>query len=286
MESEVFRTEDSSVVIIGANGLIGSAITSAAAKTLGGNILNRNRLTHQRERVHDALSSIDRVGKNVNTTIFFCHGGKGFAMRDEEHHIEARQFRETCEKLSDGKGWGIKKAILVSSLGCYLSEEKTPYKDLTWQKEKIFQDQFGGDSLIARIPSIYGRKNKERTGLIGTLVTNTLKGEITTIYGDLQTRRNYIEAQACGRALVRWGMATNNESGRVHAPIAFCSSRSYSIMEIITIMGRTLGKQPLVAYRNGDIVNREDHIVQGRSDHKRVIVDSSIQAWITRERCR
>ena len=286
METKLFGTNKTSILIVGSNGLLGQSVANSALHALGEDIRVKNKVEHRRDEVAYAFRELTSKQNHHPMTVFFCHGSKGFTMTDKDRRNEEAQFRITCRKIRADREWGTGKVILVSSLGCYLSQEKTPYKELIRQKELTLEEIFGIDSLVARVPSIYGRRGDKRTGLIVTMVENTLKGKVTTIYGSSLTRRNYLEAAACGRALFTLGTTTSRSTIEENAHTAVCCSRSHSIAEIITIIRRTLGKQPLVEFRHGELVHRENHIIKETSAHRMIMIDSSIQAWATKERYR
>ena len=286
METKLFATNKTSILIVGSNGLLGQSVADAAQHLLGEDVRFRNRVEHRRDEVACAFRELASTQNHHPMTVFFCHGSKGFSMRDEDRQIEEAQFRVSCRKIREARERGTGKVVLVSSLGCYLSQEKSPYKELVRHKELTLEELFGIDSLIARVPSIYGRHGSRRTGLIGTMIENTLKGKVTTIYGSSHTRRNYLEAAACGRALFTLGTTTSRNTIETMTHAAICCSRSHSITEIIAIIRRTLGKQPLVEFRHGETVHRENHIIKETSAHKMIMIDSNIQAWATKERSR
>ena len=286
METRLLATNDSSVIIVGANGLIGNAVSTAASKAFGEDIRVKKGLTHRHNEVDAGIKQLLSLEDQAAAIVFFCHGGKGFSMRNEERRAEEERFRTTCEKMQEHREWKTLKVVLVSSLGCYLSNEDTAYKELVRQKELTLEQGFGDNAHIAMVPSIYGRHGDRRTGLIGTMLDNTLKGRITTIYGDLRTRRNYLDAAACGNALLSWGISLEDQSHASPTRVALCGRRSYSILEIVTILKRVLGAQPLVRFQYGERVHREDHITSESSSHEVIMVDSTIQGWVTKERSR
>ena len=281
METRLLATDYSSVIIVGANGMIGRAVSGAASKAFGEDIRLKRTVTHRHDEVDAGIKQLASLGDQHKATVFLCHGGKGFSMKNEERSVEEAQFRTTCEKLQELREWKSVKAVLVSSLGCYLSKQETAYKNLVKQKELSLEQSFGCNAHIAMVPSIYGRHGDKRTGLIGTMLDNTLKGRITTIYGDLRTRRNYLDAAACGNALLSWGLSLDSQSP---ARAAICDRRSYSILEIVAILKRVLGAQPLLKVQRGELVHREDHITSASNSHKVIMIDSSIQCWVTKER--
>ena len=92
---------------------------------------------------------------------------------------------------------------LISSLGCHYSQIDTPYKKLVLSNEKsLFENE---NMFIYRLPSIWGfKKNPLRPqGLIGKLLVSTKNFEEATIYGELNTLRNYLSANQIAESIFK-----------------------------------------------------------------------------------
>ena len=228
-------------IVIGSNGLIGSSLVNSFKKRFSFNNntffvkknINHNFLTHS------LLNSLKVFDKDFlkNYSFIYCAGKGGFSLdiSSSTEQIEAFNYliNTLLKNFSDRMSF-----YLISSLGCHYSQIDTPYKKLVLANEKsLFENE---NMFIFRLPSIWGfKKNPLRPqGLIGKLLVSTKNFEEATIYGELNTLRNYLSANQIAESL--FTVIFSKSSEKIYN---FYGEFNYTINEIILLIKKLTKKR-------------------------------------------
>ena len=199
------------IIFIFGVGLVGSAIVKSL--TLFEKFDVRNEMSDWRFldnfqfQLNDLSNTVEV--RNLKRIDWVWSAGKaGFAANENEVDSEFlfyRVFLEQIKKLEEQLGIKGKSCIhLVSSAGGLFEgqrviskdakpQPKRPYGQLKFKQENLLLDMFHNRCRIYRPSSIFGFYEKgQRVGLITNLIINTLRSKVTSIYGNIDTQRDYV----------------------------------------------------------------------------------------------
>jgi UDP-glucose 4-epimerase len=189
-------------------------------------------------------------------------GASGFDMSEYAARAELGCFSEfvdcAVEARRMAKGDVETRIHLMSSAGGLFEGQRVvnqdtepspvrPYGRLKLHEEQIARARFGSnDTFVYRLSSVYGRiRAGKRMGLISTLVANTLRRRETTIFGRLDTLRDYVWADDVA-AYVRANIRSRGYVGRNMAILA--SSRPTSIFDIRSLVQKVTGTPSYIRF--------------------------------------
>jgi len=189
--------------------------------------------------------------RNVKRIDWVWSAGKaGFAANENDVDSEFlfyRVFLEQIKKLEAQLVITGKSCIhLVSSAGGLFEgqrviskdanpQPKRPYGQLKFNQEDLLLDMFPNRCRIYRPSSIFGFYEKgQRVGLITNLIINTLRSKVTSIYGNIDTQRDFVWVGDVGDFIARkvWFdfHTKEDDSNQTHFLV---SAKPTSIFEII-----------------------------------------------------
>lgn len=241
-------TTKRAIVIIGV-GLVGSSIVKSLLLFENFHV---QKLKSDWRRLDNFITDLAAIAdefklEKINQVDWVWSAGKaGFAAVEEEVQREFAFFEAFLKQIATFKsryGGQVKsRTHLVSSAGGLFEGQrvmsrhasplpKRPYGHLKLRQERLLIEMFPGESLVYRPSSIFGFYAKgQRVGLITNLIVNTLRAGTTSIFGKIDTLRDYVW---CGDvanfiALKIW-FDFGNETEEIHFLV---SGKPTSIFEI------------------------------------------------------
>ena len=104
--------------------------------------------------------------------------------------------------------------------------------------------RLGVSHVVYRISSTYGTPRPgARSGAIGLLVENSLRGRETQLYARSTTMRNYVHARDVAEAVVRNVVLSSDE------PVLLAAKRSHPMYEVIAQVGQMTRHPVPICYR-------------------------------------
>ncbi len=190
--------------------------------------------------------------------VVWCAGACGFSATEEATRAEMAAFLEVlglARALASRGDVEVDFHLLSSAGGIFEGRTdvgpgdppgpRRPYGRLKLEQEVRAAAEGGLRARIYRVASVYGPlRPGYRMGLVCTLVANTAADRVTPIFGDLETRRDYVLSRDVGEAVAR-GV---REGGGARAPrtLLLASGRATTIREAVEVVGRVLGRAPRV----------------------------------------
>ena len=242
MEITFLKTGSNQIyIVIGSNGLIGSSLVNSFKKRFS---FNKNNFFVKKKLNHKNLSyflsnSLTIFDKDCSQkySFIYCAGKGGFSL-DISSCIEQQEafnylLNTLVTNYSDRMNF-----YLISSLGCHYSQIDTPYKKMVLANEKLILEN--ENMFIFRLPSIWGfKKNPLRpSGLIGKLLVSAKDFKEATIYGELNTLRNYLSASQIAESIFK--AIFSETSGKIYN---FYGEFNYTINEIILLIKKLTKKR-------------------------------------------
>ena len=243
---------DKRIVVIFGVGLVGTAIVKSLALLDKFEISKKKSdwrdLNNFQLQLNDLSNTLD--AGNVKRIDWIWSAGKaGFTANENEVDTEFHFYRVFLEQLNeleeklDIKGKSF--IHLVSSAGGLFEGQrviskdatplpKRPYGQLKLKQENLLLDKFPNRCRIYRPSSIFGFYAKgRRVGLITNLIINTLRSKVTSIYGKIDTQRDYVwEGDVADFISRKVWLDFNSEQGssQIHFLV---SAKPTSIFEIV-----------------------------------------------------
>ena len=197
--------------------------------------------------------------------LLWSAGSGGFVLSDEDADREAEAFEACLAAFSAIRSQvGTTSRVrfhFVSSAGglfesqrlvdgCSLPEPLRPYGRLKLRQEQLAEVAVGASDLhVYRLSSVYGRiRPGRRSGLVSTLVFNTLRQRVSTIRGRLDTLRDYVWADDIGRYIYE-RMMNQDIGGDV---VILASGRPASIHDVRSLVHRVSGKTSYIHCASSD----------------------------------
>jgi UDP-glucose 4-epimerase len=269
------RTNVHVVSIFGA-GLIGSAIHQSLEKTT---CYHSETLPFTWNNLNQQDQDVDAVNEKIATALqhqtgaelhasrvsFVWSAGKGgFQSPQDVMEKELKNFIRVLEIFN-----GLKKKYpetifdfhLLSSAGGMHDGQRfvdsiltinpcSPYGSLKQTQEQLLMTARPSiNYLIYRPASVYGYVGHDgRLGLIPTLLYNGHYNKVTTIYGNLNTLRDYVPSIDVGKYIadrIRFGLSDVKEPVRLLA-----SGKPTSIFEIKNIVEKITGNRIYLTFRD------------------------------------
>ena len=241
------------IVFIFGVGLVGSAIVKSLASFEKVDVREQKSDWRILDNFHLQLNDLSNMlpDRNLKRVDWVWSAGKaGFAANENEVDSEFlfyQAFLQEIVRLEEQFGIKEKSFIhLVSSAGGLFEGQrvvstnaearpKRPYGHLKFKQENLLQDMFQNRCRIYRPSSIFGFYEKgQRVGLITNLIINTFKSRVTSIYGKMDTQRDYVWVGDVGDFIARkiWFdfNGKKDDSNQIHFLV---SAKPTSIFEII-----------------------------------------------------
>lgn len=256
MEITFLKTDTKHIyIVIGSNGLIGSSLVNSFTKRFS---FNQNNFCVKKNINYKKLSyslsnSLKMFDKDFprKYSFIYCAGKGGFNLDTISSIDQIEAFNYLIKILV--KNYSERMSFyLISSLGCHFSQIDTPYKKLVLANEKLLLDN--ENMFIFRLPSIWGfKKNPIRPfGLIGNLLLSTKKSEEVTIYGELNTLRNYLSPSQISESIFK--VIFSKSSEKIYN---FYGEFNYTIEELILLIKKLTKKDVFYKVIDANPVHKE-----------------------------
>tara|TARA_Y100001968_G_C19420832_1_gene751666 strand:+ start:716 stop:1594 length:879 start_codon:yes stop_codon:yes gene_type:complete len=260
MDIAFFRTKaNNTFIVIGSNGLIGESLVKSS--------INKSNINYKEEYKHKSTNDYDNIFYTVKRlvessnlsrkdklSIIFCAGKGGFNLKLElanEQHLRLKilllnLYNNFSENLT---------FFLISSLGAHLSKIDTPYKYLIESNEKLVL--YYPSTHIIRVPSVWGFSHygEKPVGLIANLLYSLKTHKESTIYGDMNTLRNYLSANTLGFNI--YNLISDNKN--LDTVYNLSGYFNYSIKDLIYIINKITKRQVLYKLLPRNIAERESY---------------------------
>lgn len=133
----------------------------------------------------------------------------------------------------------------------------SPYRRLKFAEE-VALGELHDDVRIHRVSSVFAAPSgSSRTGVIGMLVANALKGLETPLFARTVTMRNYLHADDVAEAIVR---ATGEDD---NSPTLIAATRSHAMNEVVATVRKVVRRPVPINYRPP--VNDHDMVFDSRA---------------------
>jgi len=210
-------------------------------------------------------------GLRGRLALVWSAGRADFSSREEETAGELASF---CAVLGMGERLALGNPelevvfCLLSSAGGIFEGQRAvgrasrpsprrPYGRLKLRQEELLAaGRAPMVRLVYRLASVYGDISPgHRRGLIPTLLLNSIRRQVTTITGRMDTLRDFVWVEDVARHVAR--ALLDAERGRPDETAILASAKPSSVHEIQTLVERVLGRRVYLTYAT-DASNAED----------------------------
>jgi len=258
------------IIAIFGEGLIGSSILSALtasagfAKELVG--FSYDDAAKQPGELRHIAHRISQVAERrpMDLCILWCAGTAGFGATECDIQDELAIFRRVLELAQNSVDLYPKSKIsfhLTSSAGGLFEGQKyvtrhsnpapiRPYGHLKRSQEELLLSSSARlVKRIYRLSSVYGYiKRGHRMGLISTLIFNGIRQQVSHIFGNPSTLRDYVWCEDLGKYIAR---VLLDHEGKENCSIDhLVSGKPSSIYEIQGIIEGLLGRKIYLAFQD------------------------------------
>ena len=266
MNISYFKVKDEAYIIIGSDGLIGGYISQEIERVACAKNLKWEReLLIQLDSYDDIEEQTLNIVNNqlmksvTSCTVFCAHGKGGFSLKKKTAISQYNQYDNLLLGLNAVNGIEI-IVVLISSLGAIVSNEKSVYKTLTLMKEERLK-KYDFQSLAIRLPSLWGIKvqTNEPKGLVGCILDSLNSGKNFTVYGALETTRNYLYIETAVQEIMK--ILSNYKSSDYVSNLYNLRSRYYyCVGSILSIVKQVIPSIALVyTLKQSELLDRENH---------------------------
>ena len=270
--------------VLGGNGLLGSALSSAIQRTETRLFLPAERfrwssesdVTVQLEVAVKAFATL--IGAEANWQIYWAAGVGTMGSMGDALAIETRvlskllSFIESQPELIAAEGCfafaSSAGAIYAGATEDIINENTSVAPTTPYAYEKLKQESLISafaiknckvTALLARMSTLYGsgQTTGKQQGLIAEIARRILRNEPIQIYVPFDTIRDYITAEDATATIVATMRAINGKSGTVIKIVA--SEQSTTIAEIISVYKKIARRKPRIvtsASKLSSIYNR------------------------------
>ncbi len=259
--------DDRPIVIVVGGGVVGSSILKEYMRN--GYLLQAQHKINWRSNNISKINSIFKFcekysdlfikNRRKQKVLIWTAGSAGFEVSQEDAEDERIFYESTVELLEseiDIFNEGL-RIFLISSIGGlfegqqFVSEQSTPspmraYGRLKMSQETFLLNRSSMNITIFRLSSVYSYiiANK-RMGLLQTLIHNGLRREMTSIYGSLDTLRDYVWADDIAKTIYNVSQHTQYSRRLFH----LVSGRPMSIKKMKDIIEGIIKRPLLLNYR-------------------------------------
>ena len=264
------------IVMFGA-GLIGSSILFAlieaakfAKELMEFSYDDPKKQLEELRQIADRISQIAEK-RPLDLSFLWCAGKAGFSGTERDTQAELAIFCRTLDLAQCSVILHPESKVsfhLISSAGGLFEGQKyvtlgsipmpiRPYGHLKRTQEELLLSS--SDRMVKRIyrlSSVYGYiKRGHRMGLIPTLIFNGIHQQVSQIYGNINTLRDYVWCEDSGKYIARLLLDQKDEKDCSIDHLV--SGKPSSIYEIQDIIERLLGKKIYLAFQETK-TNTED----------------------------
>lgn len=258
------------IIAIFGEGLIGSSILSAlttsagfAKELIGFSYDDAAKQPGELRHIEHRISQVAEK-RPIDLCILWCAGTAGFAATEVDIQAELAIFCRVLELAQTSVALYPTSKIsfhLTSSAGGLFEDQKyvtrnsnpkpiRPYGYLKRNEEELLLSSSARVvKRIYRLSSVYGYiKRGHRMGLISTLILNGIRQQVSHIYGNLSTLRDYVWCEDLGKYIAR--VLLDHEGEENSSIDHLVSGKPSSIYEIKSIIEGLLGKKIYLAFQN------------------------------------
>ncbi|HVL98455.1 MAG TPA: NAD(P)-dependent oxidoreductase [Egibacteraceae bacterium] len=278
------------VSVVGAGGLLGRALSEAAARR-GAGLVRFTGLDWRAPRLAAAaIAEGSRgalsAGPPPRWTVVWCAGIGGVGADEHGLDVETDLLRRTVHAvraLADGHAIptvfsfaSSAGAVWSGSRVATLSEGSPPAPWHDYGRAKLAQERAVAEEVrgsphlrarLARISNLYGAQPWQHApkGLVGHLVGNALKRVPTPIYVPLDTQRDYIHVDhAAGMMLADAWCSFDRRAGSVGVDLV-ASGQSHTIAAVTATLSHVLQRRVALIVGYSALAARQPRILAFRS---------------------
>lgn len=258
------------IIAIYGEGLIGSSILSAltasaglAKEVIGFSYDDGEKQPGELRRIGYRISEIAEK-RPLDLCFLWCAGKAGFSATEYDIQAELSIFRRVLHLAEHSVTLYPESKIsfhLISSAGGlfegqkYVSRDSNPVPIRPYGYLKKNQEDLllsSSDRMVKRIyrlSSVYGYiKRGHRMGLISTLIFNGIRQQVSHIYGNPSTLRDYVWCEDLGKYIAR--VVLDDEGEKNCSIDHLVSGKPSSIYEIQSIIEGLLGRKIYLAFQD------------------------------------
>jgi len=275
MRTSCIETQQGKLFIIGSNGLIGSWLEKELLREFKSETATQQWQYTSRNYAEVNTRLIERCRRD--SEVVFCGGAGGFSITQESYKQQEEDFEYLCRGI--GAIDKTKHFTCISSLGAIISSHESPYKSLIQSRERILRNTVKSGYTIVRMPSLYGynRITGQARGLVAVLLADSLSNKASSLFGRLDTSRNYLCSETSCASIART---------IIHRPrrlrertISFMASKNYTIRELCSEVTRAVHRVPMIRLLEGQPVDCESHYPR-KADGTKVELFDDVHRWL------
>lgn len=263
------------IVVLGANGFIGSHLTdalSAFPKTKVGAVDRFSKKpvfnVNDSVEVHkaDFFKDSEEIRKAVKGAdyLFHCFSSTTPYLSDENPYLDIEMLRSSIEIFEASAKAGVKKIIFISSGGAVygdaihsddLTEQTLPHPVSPYGICKLaiehylgyFKKKYDVDFVVYRLTNPYGPRQslKKGQGVIPAFIDNVLNDRELVVYGDGSASRDFVYIEDAIK-MITSTFAKSSSSQRIYN---VGRGDQASLNEIIETLGILMNKKIKVIYK-------------------------------------
>ena len=277
------------VWVIGANGLLGSALKRTLQRGVSRLFVPAERFCWQDEEVlhkqlMDAVKAFaDLASECGNWQIYWAAGVGTMGSKPEELATETRTLSAVLELIASEPALMVVSgsfvfsssagAIYAGSTDDVITENTAVAPTTDYAKEKLKQEGLVSDfadnnnvtALLARISTLYGpgQANGKRQGLLAHVARCLLRNQLVHIYVPFDTIRDYIATDDAAYLIIEAINTLSDNPGTYIKIIA--SENPTTIAEIISVFKRISRRRPRIVSSAGKLSDLYTRRIQFRS---------------------
>ena len=275
MRTSCIETQQGKLFIIGSNGLIGSWLEKELLREFKRETATQQWQYTSRDYAQVNTRLIERCRRD--SEVVFCGGAGGFSITQESYKQQDEQFEYFCRNI--GAMDKTEHFTCISSLGAIVSSHESPYKSLIKSRERILRNTVKRGYTVVRMPSLYGynRMTGQARGLIAVLLADSMNNKESSLFGRLNTSRNYLSSEtscaSIARTIVRRPRILHERT------INLMASKNYTIRELCSEVTRAIHRVPMIRLLEGQSVDYESHYPR-KADGTKVELFDDVHGWL------
>ena len=275
MRTSCIETHQGKLFVIGSNGLIGSWLEKELLREFNGETAVQQWQYASQDYAEFNTRLMEEC--KCDSEVVFCGGAGGFSITLESYKQQEEDFEYFCRGI--GNIDKTKHFTCISSLGAIVSSQESPYKSLIQSRERILRSTAKSGYTVVRIPSLYGfnRITGQARGLIAVLLADSLNNKESSLFGRLDTSRNYLSSETSCASIAR---IIIRRPKRMHErTINLMASKNYTIRELCSEVTRAVQRVPMFRLLEGQSVDCESHYPR-KADGTKVELFDDVHGWL------
>ena len=275
MRTSCIETQQGRLFIVGSNGLIGSWLEKELLREFKSEAVTQQWEYASRDYAEANTGLIGRCRRG--SEVVFCGGAGGFSITEESYKQQEEEFECFCRGIEAIDK--IKHVTCISSLGAIVSSHESPYKSLIQSRERIVKNTVKSGYTVVRVPSLYGynRITGQARGLIAVLLADSLSNKTSSLFGRLDTSRNYLSSETSCTSIAR--TIIRRPKGLRRRTLNLMASKNYTIRELCSEVTRAVQRVPIIRLLEGQSVDCESHYPR-KADGPKVELFDDVHGWL------